>query len=84
MKKMKKKKMKKKIKIKEYNSDSFTQPITRLKDNLEMITREIDLVQDFLLFKVIYENTKGNNQEIRFKNAKNKLEEIKSLLVIIL
>lgn len=68
------------IKIKEYNNDSFALPITRLKDQFEIIARDVDLVQDFLLFKVIYDNTKGNNQEILFKNAKEKLEEIKMSL----
>ncbi len=37
------------------------------------------MVQDILQFKVIYENTKGNNQEIRFNLANEKLEQIKSL-----
>lgn len=66
------------IKIKEYNSDSFTEPIGKLK-NLEEIANQVDLVQDFLLFKVIYENSKGNNQEILFNRANEKLEEIKKL-----
>ena len=65
------------IKITEYNSDSLALPIVRLKNQFEIIVRDVDLVQDFLLFKVIYDNTKGNNQEIRFKKAKEKLEEIK-------
>ena len=70
----------KNIKIKEYNSDSFIQPISKFKDNFETLAKEVSLVQDFLLFKVIYENTKGNNQEIQFKRAKEKLEEIKKSL----
>ena len=66
------------IKIKEYNDDKFTEPIGQLKD-YENIANQVDLVQDFLLFKVIYENSRGNNQEIRFKKANEKLEEIKKL-----
>ncbi len=42
------------IKIKEYNDDKSTGPIRLLK-NLEATAKQVDLVQDFLLFKVIYE-----------------------------
>jgi len=38
------------IKIKEYNSDTFTSPLSSLK-NIESIAKRVDLVQDFLLFK---------------------------------
>ena len=43
------------------------------------MANQVDLVQDFLLFKVIYENSRGNNQEISFKKANEKLEEIKNI-----
>ena len=66
------------IKIKEYNDDKFTEPIESLK-GLEVKANQVDLVQDFLLFEVIYENSRGNNQEIRFNKANDKLEEIKKL-----
>ena len=66
------------IKIKEYNSDTFTSPLSSLK-NLEFIAKRVDLVQDFLLFKVIYENTRGKHQENRFNKVNKKLKEIKKL-----
>ena len=66
------------IKIKEYNDDRFIGPILELK-NLESTAKQVDLVKGFLLFKVIYENTKGINQEIRFQKANIKLEEIKKV-----
>ena len=66
------------IKIKEYNSDTFASPLSNLK-NLATTANKVDLVKDFLLFKVIYENTKGKNQEERFELANTKLEEIKKL-----
>ena len=66
------------IKIKEYNTDSITGKINKLK-NLESDARRVELVQNFLLFNVIYENSKGNNQESRFNNAMKKLQEIKKL-----
>jgi hypothetical protein len=69
------------IKIKDYKSDKIVDPIGKLK-NFESIANQVDLVKEFLLFKIIYENTRGKNQEIRFQNAKNKLEDIKKLFEI--
>jgi len=46
---------------------------------LENTAEQINSVRKFLLFKVIYDNTKGNNQEIRFGNAYVKLDAIKEL-----
>lgn len=66
------------IKIKEYNSDKIIEPIGRLKGLLKT-AQQINSVKEFLLFKVIYDNTKGNNQEIRFGRANDKLDEIKKL-----
>lgn len=66
------------IRIKEYNDDRFIDPIGKLK-NLGPIANQVDLVKDFLFFKVIYEKTQGENQEIRFEKANEKLMEIKEL-----
>jgi hypothetical protein len=66
------------IKIKEYNDDKFIDPIGKLKI-LEITANQVDIVQDFLLFKVIYENTRGIDQQIRFEKANDKLDEIKNL-----
>ena len=41
------------IRIKEYNDDKFIDPIKKLKTEFETTAQEVDLVQDFLLFKVI-------------------------------
>ena len=65
------------IKIKEYNDDKFVGPIKDLKTEFEKTAKEVDLVQNFLLFKVIYENEKGKNQDVRFKNANDKMKTIK-------
>ena len=46
---------------------------------MENTAEQINSVRKFLLFKVIYDNTKGNNQEIRFGNAYVKLDAIKEL-----
>ena len=46
---------------------------------MENTAEQINSVREFLLFKIIYDNTKGNNQEIRFGNANIKLDAIKEL-----
>ena len=46
---------------------------------MEITAEQINSVREFLLFKIIYDNTKGNNQEIRFGNANIKLDAIKEL-----
>ena len=66
------------IRIKEYNDDRIIDSIRKLK-NLGPIANQVDLVKDFLFFKVIYEKTQGENQEIRFEKANEKLMEIKEL-----
>ena len=68
------------IKIKEYKDDKITSPIGKLR-SLRNRADLVNSVKDFLLFKVIYENSKGNNQEIRFNTANDKLEEIKKLFI---
>ena len=66
------------IKIKEYNDDKIIEPIGILK-HLENRAEQINSVREFLLFQVIYDNIKGNNQEIRFGNDNVKLDAIKEL-----
>ena len=65
------------IKIKDYNDDKFVGPIKALKVEFEKTAKEVDLVQNFLLFKVIYENEKGKNQDVRFRNANEKMKAIR-------
>ena len=65
------------IKLKNY--ESYYELIDKLKA-LELIAKQTESVQDFLLFRVIYDNAKGNNQEVRFNNAIETLEKIKDLL----
>ena len=67
------------IKIKEYNDDKIIEPIGIIK-YLENRAEQINSVREFLIFLVIYDNTKGNNQEIRFGNSNVKLDAIKELL----
>ena len=49
---------------------------------LKLISEDINKIKDFLLFKKIYEKSQGKNQEDRYRDAKNKLDEIKNLLTI--
>ena len=67
------------IKLKDYFSETYYELIDKLK-SLEEIAKQTESVQDFLLFIVLFNNAKGNNQEIRFNNAKEDLEKIKELL----
>ena len=67
------------IKIKDYYRDTYCEPIEKLKA-LGAIAKQVESFKGFLLFRVIYENTKGNNQEVRFNTAKEELEKIKDLL----
>ena len=67
------------IKLKDYYSEAYCELIDKLK-SLEVVAKQTESVQDFLLFRVIYDNAKGKNQEIRFNNAKEELEKIKDLL----
>ena len=69
------------IKIKDYNNDKIMDPIKKLKEDFSKKAKDVDLVQDFLLFKVIYDNAKGKNQDIRFKKANEKMYEIKKSFV---
>ena len=69
------------IKIKDYKNDTITSPIKNLKDEFATKAKEVDLVQDFLLFKVIYDNAKGKNQDIRFQKAHEKMNEIRNSFV---
>ena len=48
---------------------------------LQNLCEEINVVKDFLFFKIIYDNTKGREEESHFKNALNKLQEIKKSFI---
>ena len=64
-------------KISNYNKDEFIGPIKILKERFEKRALEVDLVKDFLLFREIYDNTEGKNQDIRFYRANERMQEIK-------
>ena len=46
---------------------------------LKLFSEEIKKVKDLLLFRKIYEKSKGSDQEERFKDAKSQLDKIKYL-----
>ena len=63
--------------IKEFYTDKIQQDIInllKLKTNCD----EVNRVKDFLLFKKIFDKSKGKNQEERFKDALEKLKFIKT------
>ena len=55
--------------------------MTKFSDDLEKkhksLHNQIKEVKDFLLFKKIYEEARGKDQEARFTDAYNKLNELK-------
>ena len=65
-------------KIKDYNNQEIKGPIGTLKKQ-KIIAEKVNSVKDFLLFKVIYETSHGNDQEKRFQEAVTNLERIKEL-----
>ena len=69
------------IKIKEYRDGKIYESIKDLKTKFEQIAKGVDLVKDFLLFKVIYDNAKGKSQDIRFQKANDKMNEIRRSFV---
>ena len=44
---------------------------------LEPLCEEINEVKDLLFFKILFDNTLGENEKICFTNAKNYLERLK-------
>ena len=58
-----------------------------MKDSINELKRHKNLcekvneVKDFLLFKIIFDNSQGKDQEARFNDGLSKLEEIKKLFV---
>ena len=75
--------------IKEYRDGKIENLIEEIGENGEKLENGIDLkdlankindVKNFLLFKVIYKNNPGKNENEHFYNAYNKLNSIKSLL----
>ena len=61
-----------------YNSEQKKESIQGLK-NLNDIVEQVKKVKDFKLFKILYDEAYGNDQEKRFKVATKKLDDIKAL-----
>ena len=64
--------------IKEFKTQKMKEDIDKLL-KLKVISGEIKKVKDLLLFKKIFEKSKGSDQEERFKDAKSQLDKIKEL-----
>ena len=61
-----------------YNSEKTKEIIQKLKQ-FNNIVEQIKIVKDFILFKVLFDEAYGNDQEKRFKEAIKKLDDIKDL-----
>ena len=64
--------------IKEYKKQKMKEEIDKLL-GLKKISKEINQVKDFLLFKKIFEKSQGKDQAERFEDAKKKLIDITKL-----
>ena len=62
--------------INDFDSETMKNSITDLLKKEEK-SKKINKVKDFLIFKIIFKNTKGNDQEARFNNAHEYLKNIK-------
>ena len=63
--------------ISNFKNNETNKLVEVLKNKHKDLIIQIDKVRDFLLFKKIFEDTKGTNQEERFSKAYFKLEELK-------
>ena len=66
--------------IKNYNN-THTKEIIEESYELEQICSKVNLVKDFILFRLIYDETSGNNENIRFEEALTKLDNIKQQII---
>ena len=68
--------------IKSYQNEETSNEVTKLKKH-ESICRDVEEVQDSILFKVIYDLAFGKDQAKRFEQAKDKLNKILNSLELI-
>ena len=64
--------------IYEYDNQKMQDSIKELLEN-KQLSKDINNVETLLIFKIIFDNTSGPDQEKRFYNAQRKLNEIKQL-----
>ena len=67
--------------VKFYNKLETKDIIQYSKVQYKPICFQVDCVKDFILFNIIYDETSGNDQKERFKNALSKLDEIKDSIL---
>ena len=65
--------------INNYKTQKMQESIQKLK-KLKTIADQVKKYKDFLFFKILYELVYDNDQEKRFNEALNKLDEIKGLI----
>ena len=64
--------------LKYYKSEKIQELIQNIK-KLKHVAEEVSKVKDFIFFKVLYDESLGNDQEKRFNEALKKLDDIKNL-----
>lgn len=64
--------------IKNYKSSRIQDIIQNSRVEYKPICEQVNSVKDFILFNVIYDETSGQDQQERFKEALSKLDKIKN------
>ena len=62
----------------EFDSEDMRNNINRIEEK-KGLSQEIDKVKNILIFKILFKNSKGADQEVRFSKAKTELDRIKHL-----
>ena len=66
--------------ISEFNNNEMQEDIENLKlPELRKICADVDEVKDLLIFRIIFNNSSGIDQQTRFNNGKRQLDDIKNL-----
>ena len=66
--------------ISEFNNNEMKEDINNLNlQELKKICADVDEVKDLLIFRIIFNNSSGIDQQTRFNNGKRQLDDIKNL-----
>ena len=64
-----------------YRKGEIKNSIENLKKDYEELAKKVEKVKNLLIFKIIFDNTKGNDEVKRFETAENSLEKIKDSFI---
>ena len=64
-----------------YRKGEIKNSIENLKKDYEELAKKVEKVKNLLIFKIIFDNTKGNDEVKRFETAENSLKKIKDSFI---